>query len=727
MAVFNFFIPNSKVQKDRQVMRETDMRVAKYTRRGLILNLLVFSLCLLFGNFQVHEHNTAIILLVGLLISTLWRGYYLFRFDALYSKGPSRWRNQYFFASCLGAFWWSVILVTLTWKLGMKNETLIMWLYSVVFYSSVSSVFAPYKQFLTLYLFIGQVPAALTAIFLGSVEGVLYGFIMITFYLMLVYQGGVTAQAYWERFEANFALRERASGLENQNRSSQAQLDLKDEFLSSLGHELRLSISDVLSTLSSIDDSQLSERQKELLSVAISDTARQIDLVNNVVDFSKISNKSLLLEPIEFDLVRVLEKFIQDSSLSAHQAGIELYYSFDAQMPLRVRGDLLRMNQVLSGVMSHALKSSRIDHIYVEAHFTQGNSNEGILSLMLSDREKVDSHQANLEKQGDLPGIGLSIAKGLAECMGGNLQFSYNRERGKRITITLKLDVISQEEHHLGEEHRLEGKDILLVDLPESSANFLAGEIAFWGMKTYVAHGREQAMLRLKEARDNNRPVDIILIYTRLGSAASMILSRELISMPEYAQVKQILAMSPIQSETTELQEYLIENPLISVIEKPVMRKRLYDVLVHKLLNEHPGLDEHDLGRPLGNLQGRKILLISHHRVDQMILAAMLKKMGCYMQITQTGNDALAILQQEKFDLLIIDCDQAERKNLAAIKKIREQEQSSHETQPLPIIAMTASELDTADESIAESGVDDFVVKSIRFDELKTRILRWLD
>src|SRR5690606_34516914 len=151
------------------------------------------------------------------------------------------------------------------------------------------------------------------------------------------------------------------------NRSSQARLDLKDEFLSSLGHELRLSISDVLSTLSSIDDSQLSERQKELLSVAISDTARQIDLVNNVVDFSKISNKSLLLEPTEFDLVRVLEKFIQDSSLSAHQAGIELYYSFDAQMPLRVRGDLLRMNQVLSGVMSHALKSSRIDHIYVEA------------------------------------------------------------------------------------------------------------------------------------------------------------------------------------------------------------------------------------------------------------------------------------------------------------------------------------------------------------------------
>lgn len=726
MAVFNFFVPKSKVQKDRQIMRETDLRVAKYTRRGLILNLLVFSLCLLFGNFQVHEHNTAIVLLAGLLISTLWRGYYLFRFDALYSKGPSRWRNQYFFASCLGALWWSVILVTLTWKLGMKNETLIMWLYSVVFYSSVSSVFAPYKQFLTLYLFIGQIPAALTAIFLGSVEGVLYGFIMITFYLMLVYQGGITASAYWERFEANLALRERASGLESENRSSQAQLDLKDEFLSSLGHELRSSIGDVLSTLSSINDSQLSERQKELLSVAISDTARQIDLVNNVVDFSKISKKSLLLEPLEFDLVRVLEKFIQDSSLSAHQAGIELYYSFDAQMPLRVRADLLRMNQVLSGVMSHALKSSRIDHIYVEAHFTQSNSNDGILSLIISDREKVETDNANLDKPEDLPGIGLSIAKGLAECMGGNLQFSSNRQRGKRIIITLKLEVVSQEEHHLGEEHRLEGKDILLVDLPESSANFLAGEIAFWGMKTHVAHGHDQALQRLKEARDGGAPIDIILIYTRLGSAASMILSRDLVSLPEYADLKQILAMSPIQSETLELQEYLAEHHHISVIEKPVMRKRLYDVLVRKLLNEQPGIDEHDLGRPLGNLVGRKILLISQHRVDQMILTSMLKKMGCYTQVTQTAADAYEVLQQENFDLLVIDYDEKDREQLSIVEKVREQEQGSLDSERLPIIAMTATELDVVAPAVSESDIDDVVAKTIRFDELRSRIINWL-
>ena len=84
-------------------MRDTDARVAKYSRRGLVLNFIVFALCLYYGNFQEKEHDTAIVLITGLLLVTLWRAYFLFRFDTLYARGPARWRNQYFFASCIGA------------------------------------------------------------------------------------------------------------------------------------------------------------------------------------------------------------------------------------------------------------------------------------------------------------------------------------------------------------------------------------------------------------------------------------------------------------------------------------------------------------------------------------------------------------------------------------------------------------------------------------------------
>ncbi len=218
--MLQLFVPTSKVQKDRRIMRDTDARVAKYSRRGLVLNFIVAVSCLTFGEFFRQYQTLAITLIVGLLLLTLLRAYYLFRFDSLYSRAPARWRNQYFAASFLGAGWWAFILVSLTWLQGMRDETLVMWLYSVVFYSSVANVFAPYRRFLTTYLFIGLVPAGLTAISLLDVEGYLYGSIMLVFYVMLSHQAKVTSNTYWERLEANHALRERAKGLEFEQRSS---------------------------------------------------------------------------------------------------------------------------------------------------------------------------------------------------------------------------------------------------------------------------------------------------------------------------------------------------------------------------------------------------------------------------------------------------------------------------------------------------------------------------
>lgn len=722
--MFQFFVPASKVQKDRAIMRETDARVAKYSRRGLVLNFLIFALCLFFGNFQVEEHNTAIVLVTGLLVVTLWRSYYLFRFDTLYARAPARWRNQYFFASCLGAVWWSVILVTLTWMQGMQDETLIMWLYSVVFYSSVSNVFAPYRNFLTLYLAIGQIPAAITAILLGDVEGVLYGFIMLTFFSMLNHQAKVTSAAYWERLEANYALREHALGLENENRSSQAQLELKNEFLVNLGQEFRSSISDVLSTLSLIDETQLSEHHRELLTMSTKAAGRQIDLVNNVVDFSKITTHSLILESVEFDLRRVLEKFIQDFSLDAHQQGIELYYMFDPALPLRVKGDVLRMNQILSILMSHALKQSRIDHIYIEARFEQAQEDFGQLQVVISDSEKSANSGDQESRESSYHGIGLAISKGLAECMGGSVHLREERNRGNRIFIHLNLQVVSHEERRFGAEQKFIGKHALLVDLPESNAHALAAEINTWGMATQIAYGRDETLSKLTSSPQN---IDLVLIYTRLGTMNGMALSAEIANAPELSSIKQILVMSTLQSDTPEMKNHLRLYPQVCVIEKPIIRKRLYDTAVQRLLAPQLG-DERNTNEYESSSPAivHKVLLVEDHRVDQMVISAMLKKMGCYVQLAKNGLEAVEIIEKERFDLVLMDYDMKEQESIVATQKIRNYERNTHSLKRLPIVAVTAVQLDTDDDAYQESGMDDFITKPIRYDELEGRLHRWL-
>ncbi len=727
--MFHFFVPASKVQKDRAIMRETDARVAKYSRRGLILNFLVFVLCLAFGDFEKKEHNTAIVLVTGLLLVTLVRSYYLFRFDALYARAPTRWRNQYFFASCLGAAWWSVILVTLTWVQGMRDETLVMWLYSVVFYSSVANVFAPYRHFLTLYLAIGQIPAAITALFLANTDGVLYGAIMLMFYVMLSHQGKVTSLAYWERLEAHYALRERAQGLENEKRSSQAQIELKNEFLVNLGQEIRASISDVMGTLSLIDDSQLSEHHRELLTTANKAAGRQIDLVNNVVDFSKITTKTLVLDEVEFDLRRVLEKFVQDFTLDAHQQGVELYYMFDPNMPLRVKGDVARLNQILATLLNHTLKASRIEHVFIEARVHQEQDDFGELQVIISDSEKnvagendPDAHES------DHVGIGLAICKGLAECMGGSIHLRENKNRGNRIFINVALQIVSHEERRFGSEQKLRGKRALLVDLPESNSNALADEINAWGMSTIVVTGQEQAISRLIEQAKAEIPFDLVLIFTKLNNMNGLALSREIVAHPEIAAVKQIIAMSILQSDSPEMRLHLRSYPQVCVIEKPIMRKRLHDVAIQKLLNVNLDEERKPFDRDSALLAVvPRVLLVEDHRVDQMVISAMLKKLGCYVQIAQNGSEAVEIVEKERFDLVLMDYDMKEEDSLRATQKIRDYERATHSLRHLPVVAVTAAQLETNQDEYLTAGMDDYIAKPIRYDDLEVRLQRWLE
>ncbi len=677
--MLQLFVPTSKVQKDRQVMRDTDARVAKYSRRGLVLNFIVAVSCLVFGDFFQYYQNLSIVLIVGLLLVTLLRAYYLFRFDTLYARAPARWRNQYFAASFLGAGWWAFILVSLTWLQGMRDETLIMWLYSVVFYSSVANVFAPYRRFLTTYLFIGQVPAALTAALLFSVEGYLYGSIMLVFYIMLSHQAKVTSNTYWERLEANYALRERAKGLEFEQRSSKAAIELKNEFLVNLGQEFRSSLNDILGTLALVDDEQMSERHRELLLLASKAAERQLDLVNNVVDFSKITTKSLELETVPFNLRRLLEKLVQDFALEAHQQGIELNYVFDADLPRRVEGDATRLGQIFGTLMTYSVKHSGMAQIFVEAVFHPGEDEAGELQLVISDASRKGqsgggegSEDSDERTDQNLRGIGLSICKGLAECMGGSVNLVENRESGKRIVINVQLDVVAYQDTAQPEQ-RLRGKHIVLVDIPEVVALDLVDQLTRWGMKATRVYGHSQALKQLKESAAGAQRDDLVLIYNKLDSFDALTLSRDIANESALSGLAQVIAMSLLQRDSEETRAHLHSYPQVSCIEKPIMHRKLYETLMHRLLSHDTSeallAEEEDDG--INPVAGRRVLLVEDQRVSQMVVSGMLKKLGCQVHVASNGKEALSAIEKEKFDLVLMDCDMPELDGIAATERIR--------------------------------------------------------
>ncbi|MCR6651462.1 MAG: hypothetical protein NVV73_08195 [Cellvibrionaceae bacterium] len=239
MSMLKLFEPQSKIQKDRQIIRDTDMRMAKYGRRGLISNILIYTLCLLVEqNFILHYHTLAIVLTIGLLVTTAARGYLLFRMDAIYPRGPTSWRNKYFIATLVGAAWWGLILASVTLVMNMEGEASLMWVYTVVFFSTTAHAFAPYQRFLSIYQFLGIVPAACCTFFIGEFVGVFYGCILLFFYLMLKHHCELIACNYWEYLEAQVLLAKRTESLEEEKRDTIASTQLTHDYLQLLGHKM---------------------------------------------------------------------------------------------------------------------------------------------------------------------------------------------------------------------------------------------------------------------------------------------------------------------------------------------------------------------------------------------------------------------------------------------------------------------------------------------------------
>ena len=219
-------------------MRETDSRMAKYSRRGLILNFLAFIVCLVDGEFISNNPQLMIVLTVGLLIVTVLRGFYLFRFDQLYPRAPAKWRNQYFVATLIGAIWWGVILFSVTTKTQMQNEAPLLWFYTVIFFSSTANAFSPYQRFLSYYQFFGLIPAAAAALLLNTLDGYIYGIILFFFYLVLSHQCRNISQTYWEKLDAIYALARKTQFIEEEKRDTKANVRLTQNFLNYLHTDL---------------------------------------------------------------------------------------------------------------------------------------------------------------------------------------------------------------------------------------------------------------------------------------------------------------------------------------------------------------------------------------------------------------------------------------------------------------------------------------------------------
>jgi len=522
----HFFQPNSKVQKDRHIMRETDSRMAKYSRRGLIFNFIAFLVCLLSGRFVDENLELTVVLASGLLLVTFLRGYYLFRFDQHYPRGPARWRNVYFVVTLLGAVWWGVILFSVTLTLGLKDETPLLWLYTVVFFSTTAHAFAPYHRFLSYYQFCGLVPAAAAAVIVGEWSGYVYGALMLTFYLILSHQCRLISDNYWEKLEAGYALGKRSGHDDNERSHSQSGAILNREFIEGLEVELA-----EISTNSN-DASAVMSLNK---------------LKDSVQLFKDVQSKSLAQSQRVFNIRHELQSVVAEFVNLAEQNDIQLDTSLSTNLPLRLKGDAQRFGQIVRTVISQCLNNSLSNTMILEAQFRREYESAGELHISIK-QQKNKSTSIPFFSDADNtefpPSLDLAIAKSMAELLGGELEVIELAGKDYEIRFMSRLDIVDRGGQLDFHKNRFQGNKILFATNSAQIASIKRDELDALGFTTHTeTHFKKVAPVLTQQIRSGNA-VENILIYHDAKDEHCVRLMEDLKEADELRGLNKIIASS---------------------------------------------------------------------------------------------------------------------------------------------------------------------------------------
>lgn len=733
------FTPRSKVQKDRTIMRDTDSRLAKYSGRGLIVNVATYFLCLSIGDLTTIATNTAVVLSTGLLLTALCRSYFILRFEHLYNSGPSRWRNYFFAATLIGAGWWSVILATVTVTLGMTGETPLLWIYTIIFFAITIHATAPYRLFSQVYLLLTLLPAVLAALYIGGVPGYMYSLMMLIFMGLLLQLLNSINKGYWERLEATSAMRQKAIALEVEKRDVDASIDLNSQFLLSLGQELRTSLNDILGSLSLLTDSKLDAQQQDLLQLAQRAGERQLDLVNNVAVFTRINNRSLVLDHSVFNLRSQLDLWVIDLVENAHQQGVELEYYIHKAVPLRVTGDAKRIAQVFKNLLNNAVQFSEEGNIFIDINFRWEDDRKGRLEITMTDRlnpqqTAVIAAQTVTSTAAEAPHVEpaenshlwLTICKGLSECMGGAIDIDSAPGQETQYHFRLPL-AVTQPATLFVSQPRLRDKKVLLLtpDLPVSDYHLQA--MRDWGLIVDQLSDYEQALQRLGQAHKAGVSPGYHLVVINLyrQTEKALAFSHRLLQLFPETPLPQLYLLSYNHLQEQSVRLLVDEHSSVSFYYRPLALPSFHDQIAFNLLGK-PLADDVIVEQDNPDAHKCNVLVVDDHRVNQMVAQSMLKKLGYRVILAGHGLEALKEYQSQRIDLILMDCQMPEMDGFETTRRIRQLESEAGQGKHLPIIAMTAQIAEDDQSQCLACGMDDYIAKPVKFDVLQEQLLHWL-
>ena len=508
----------------------------------------------------------------------------------------------------------------------------------------------------------------------------------------------------------------------------------KGEFLATMSHEIRTPLNGIVPMLDLLMHSRMQPDQQELVKTATASAQQLLRIVDDILDYSKLEADRLDLETTTFNLRELMESVITLMERTAEAKGLRLQLIIEQGVRLPVRGDPVRLRQILSNLISNAIKFTERGSVTLSVKRQRETAAQHQLRFEVRDTgigidpeaqerlfQAFSQADASTTRLYGGTGLGLAICRRIVTLMGGRI--GVESELGRGSAFWFEIPLLKVQGDMPAQSGDLHGGRVLLITTDQRLRMRLTLLLPNWGLRVTAVENTHDALERLRQATNQGEPWSYSVVLADLASirATALALARNLERKNQYGEARLVYlrgdesTSQDLPLATTVIPRNAEDADLRSVLSASGVswaRHEAHPAPAVKAKNVDPS-------------RKSRILLVEDNPVNLMVAQRLLQVLGAECDTAGNGQAALEKLDGGNYDLVLMDCQMPVLDGYAATRRWREIEQERKPTQRLPIVAMTANAMAGDRQKCLDAGMDDYLAKPVTRGDLERCIERW--